>query len=58
MQFLHIIEFGKCITNTCGIEFRDMTKFPKLTLRAIFLSLFIAENCFKRLKTAESRGLS
>lgn len=25
---------------------------------AIFLSLFMAENCFKRLKTAESRGLS
>nr|GMD41666.1 Os02g0831900 [Ipomoea batatas] len=29
-----------------------------LTLRAIFLSLFIAENCVKRVKTAESRGLS
>lgn len=29
-----------------------------LTLRAIFFSLFIAENCFIRLKTAESRGLS
>lgn len=25
---------------------------------AIFLSLFMAENCFKRLRTAESRGLS
>jgi len=25
---------------------------------AIFLSLFIAENCFKRDKTAESSGLS
>ena len=29
-----------------------------LTLIAIFLSLCIAENCFKRLKTAGSRGLS
>lgn len=29
-----------------------------LTRKAIFLSLFIAENCFKRDKTAESRGLS
>lgn len=25
---------------------------------AIFFSLFIAENCFKRVNTAESRGLS
>lgn len=33
-------------------------KQQELTLRAIFLSFFIAENCFKRLKTAESRGLS
>lgn len=30
----------------------------RLTLRAIFLSLFIAENCFSRDKTAESSGLS
>jgi len=29
-----------------------------LTRMAIFLSLFIAENCFKRDNTAESRGLS
>nr|GMC60947.1 Os02g0831900 [Ipomoea batatas] len=29
-----------------------------LTRKAIFLSLFIAENCFKRERTAESRGLS
>lgn len=29
-----------------------------LTLMAIFLILFIAENCFRRLRTAESRGLS
>lgn len=34
----------------CGLK--------KLTLRAIFLSLFIAENCFRRVRTAESRGLS
>jgi len=30
----------------------------KHTLNAIFLSLFIAEKCFRRVKTAESRGLS
>jgi hypothetical protein len=29
-----------------------------LTLRAIFFSLFIAENCFIRDRTAESSGLS
>lgn len=29
-----------------------------LTRRAIFLSLFITENCFRRDNTAESRGLS
>ena len=29
-----------------------------LTRKAIFLSLFIAENCFRRDNTAESRGLS
>jgi len=28
------------------------------TRKAIFLSLFIAENCFRRDNTAESRGLS
>lgn len=28
------------------------------TLRAIFLKLLVAENCFKRDKTAESSGLS
>lgn len=30
----------------------------KYTRRAIFLILFIAENCFSRDTTAESRGLS
>lgn len=29
-----------------------------LTRKAIFLSLFIAENCLRRERTAESRGLS
>lgn len=32
--------------------------YKSLTRKAIFLSLFIAENCFRRESTAESRGLS
>lgn len=32
--------------------------YQNLTRKAIFFSLFIAENCFRRDKTAESRGLS
>jgi len=41
------------------ISFSLIKKVCKsLTRKAIFLSLFIAENCFRRDKTAESRGLS
>ena len=35
-----------------------LSNLPVLTLRAIFFSLFIAENCFNLVKTAGSRGLS
>ncbi|KAL3825681.1 hypothetical protein ACJIZ3_021710 [Penstemon smallii] len=42
------------------LDFLDFEKqqLKKLTLIAIFLNLFMAENCFRRDRTAESRGLS
>lgn len=40
------------------IQVKALSMHDNLTRKAIFLSLFIAENCFKRERTAESRGLS
>lgn len=39
-------------------EGKNIKKLIKHTRRAIFLSLFIAQKCFKRDNTAESSGLS
>jgi hypothetical protein len=40
------------------MQSRSNQLISALTLRAIFFSFFIAENCFSQLRTAESRGLS
>lgn len=57
-KFFSFQVYKELIMDTRGIDLCYEKKQQELTLRAIFLSLFIAENCFKRLKTAESRGLS
>jgi hypothetical protein len=49
-------QIKKCITTS--IYFKIKKLISALTLRAIFFSLFIVENCFNRLRIAESRGLS
>jgi hypothetical protein len=46
----------KCITTSIYCKIRKL--ISALTLRAIFFSLFIVENCFNRLGTTESRGMS
>ena len=47
---------GRC--SSVGLNPKPQFSSWMLTLRAIFLSLFMAENCLRRVMTALSRGLS